>query len=115
METSFIRNSLGADIAVLRVEGNIDRFFASGLSSQIGDLLEGDKLPNLVVDLGPVANIDYQLLDLLSETARLLAGSDRILVLITDHPAVRQILKMQGFEHVFPVDEPLPELVEEVW
>jgi anti-anti-sigma factor len=108
LETFFKSNNLGADIAMLRIEGGIDGSFTSKLSAEIETLLERDKAPNLVIDLGLVASIGYSLLDLLSDTARRLDGRDRILVVITDHPAVRQILKMRGFDHVFPVEEPLP-------
>jgi stage II sporulation protein AA (anti-sigma F factor antagonist) len=109
LETRFLSSSLGPDVAVLYVEGELDLHAAPQLEEEIAPLVESRPPPNLVVDLSSVTLLDSAALRFLLSAARTLAEANRLLVLVTGDPSLRRRLQVSGFEHVFPVEQGLPE------
>lgn len=106
---------LSPDIAVLSPEGDIDTESASKLEGEIESLLADGALrskpPNLVVDLRSASSIDTSALTALFAAAQRLAASERLLVLITSDPSVRQVLATSGFDHISLVERDLPDAI----
>lgn len=111
IETQFLSSSLGPDVAVLHIEGELDLHSIARLEEEIAPLIESRPPPNLVVDLNPVTLLDSAALESLLSAARTLAGADRLLVLVTSDARLRRKLQACGFEHVFPVEQRLSEPV----
>lgn len=92
---------LGASVALVTVEGELDAYSAPELEERLAALPSDARF--LVVDLTQLTILDSAGLGLLTSAARRLRSRDGAVVLATEDPNVLRILSLTGLGRLFVV------------
>ncbi len=101
-------SSLGENMSVIALEGEVDVYTAPQLKQQIITMLDSN-ITNIIVDLTNVEYLDSTALGVLIGGLKRLRERDGSLDLVIPNPRIRRIFEITGLDKIFDIHQTLDE------